>query len=267
MDSRRLSPPSKPVRLHKFLADCGFGSRRACEALINEGRVTVDGVTVTGQGRKIVPGNEDVCVDGRRVYPEGKVYIAFHKPRDVICTASDPEGRRTIFKYLDSVPRRVYTVGRMDRQSEGLMLVTNDGALAHRLMHPRFHVEKTYRVWVDRPLTAEEMGALQVGIFSEGELLRAQRVRPFRAKGGPCYELVLREGRKRQIRRMLQEQGRKVRRLQRNRIGPLKLGSLPVGRWRYLAPDEVEALQRVAGGADSRPGGQGRPERSRPPDR
>ncbi|MBN1269231.1 MAG: rRNA pseudouridine synthase [Kiritimatiellae bacterium] len=234
------------VRLQKFLADCGVASRRACEQLIARGIVTVDGRAVTQMGARIDPARQAVCVRGRRVLPQGRLYLALNKPRDVLCTSRDPRGRRTFLDLLPSVPARVYTVGRLDRDSEGLLLVTNDGDLAARLTHPRHHVLKTYRVWIEGVLGEDARARLVRGVESRGERLTAVEVRRVVGEDG-CCEVVLAEGRNRQIRRMFEAVGLRVRRLKRTAIGPLSLGRLARGAWRELTAAEVAALRKAAG--------------------
>ena len=220
-----------------------MGSRRACEGIIESGRVTVDGRRVVQQGVLIDPRTQRVRVDGRRVTPERKIYLLFNKPRRVICSTGDPRGRPTVMDYLPGIPRRVYTVGRLDWDSEGLLLVTNDGHFAQRLAHPRHHVPKSYHVWVDGELTRGDESRLVRGVTSRGETLRAVSVARVR-KGGrkTVYEIVLSEGRNRQVRRMFDALGRHVVRLKRMRIGPLTLGRLPAGAWRHLTEREIGTL-------------------------
>ena len=140
------------VRLQKYLADCGFGSRRFCETLITAGRVTIDGAVVTELGTKIDPATQTVICNGKPAAKEPPVTILLNKPPKVICSSDDPQGRTTVLDLLDDLPERVYTVGRLDFMSEGLIIVTNDGDLAHALTHPRHHIEKVYKVWIDTPL-------------------------------------------------------------------------------------------------------------------
>jgi pseudouridine synthase len=235
--------PRSEIRLQKFLALCGFGSRRAGERLIDQGRVKVDGKTVTRQGVKINPALQIVEIDGRRAVPEPKIILLFNKPRDVICTASDPEGRKTFQSYLPPLPARVFTVGRLDRASEGLLIITSDGELAQAISHPRNMVEKTYLVAVVRALTAAEQERLRNGIESEGELLRLAGIRPAKhERGRHVYEVKIHEGKNRHIRRMFAGLNLETLALKRVAIGPLKLGNLRVGQWRYLTAGERDEL-------------------------
>ena len=233
----------RTVRLQKYLADCGVGSRRACERLIDEGRVTLDALPVSGRGICIEPQRVRVCVDGKPVKPQKLVYLLLNKPRGYLCTSRDEKGRATIHDLLPALGIRVYNVGRLDRDSEGLVLVTNDGALAARLTHPRHQIKKVYRVWTDRPLERADEDLLKEGVCSGGDLLRAASVsREPAARGAVCYRVDLLEGKNRQIRRMFEAVGRPVSRLVRIGIGPLTLGSLQAGQWRRLTAAELERL-------------------------
>ncbi len=242
--SRRQSPNS--VRLQKYLAQCGVASRRAGEEWIRQGRVAVDGRVVTEVGVSVDPSTQTVSVDGRVIHPESFAYILLNKPRNTLCTSRDPQGRLTFQELLPDLPVRVFSVGRLDLDSEGLLLLTNDGDLANRLAHPRHHVDKTYHVWISAAL---EPAALAVmtgeGIDSEAERLRMKAIAPKgKTPGGWLYEVVLGEGKKRQIRRMITWAGPKVLRLQRVAMGPLRLGALKVGAWRCLSNVEVDQLRK-----------------------
>ncbi len=241
--------PRSEVRLQKYLADCGLGSRRACELLISEGRVAVDGLAVLEQGVRVDPSRVSVEVDGRPVWPERIVHLLLHKPAGYLCTSRDPNGRRTFHELLPpDLGARVYSAGRLDWDSEGLILVTNDGELANRLIHPRHHVEKAYRIWTPAPLTALWMERFVSGVESEGERLCALSVVPVgQDRMGACCEMVLGTGKNRQIRRMFDVAGQRVTRLLRVRFGPIELGDLPSGRWRPLRPAELGALRAATG--------------------
>lgn len=231
------------------MADCGLGSRRACEVLISEGRVKVDGVVIREQGVRVDPARVAVEVDGRPARTEPLVHILLHKPAGFLCTSRDPHGRRTFHELLPpGLGARVYSAGRLDWDSEGLLLVTNDGELANRLIHPRHHVEKTYRIWTPAPLEPEWLDRFRTGIESDGERLGVQAVREVgRDRQGAYYEMVLRTGKNRQIRRMFEAAGVTVLRLLRVRFGPLELGDLPPGRWRPVTAAELSALRSAAG--------------------
>jgi pseudouridine synthase len=237
------------VRLQKYLAECGVASRRACEKLITDGLVAVDGITVTELGTKVDPAVQKVTCEGRPVAPDQKIWIMLNKPAGVICTSDDPEGRERAIDLLPEVPGRVYTVGRLDVMSEGLLLVTNDGDLAHRLMHPRHHIEKKYQVWLDRELTPDDVSRMLAGLNCRGEKLRALKVEPLRRMiaSQPGYTLTLGEGRNRHIRRMMEALECKVIRLVRVAVGPLRLEKLRTGEYRHLGLQEVAKLRKAVG--------------------
>ncbi len=234
-------------RLNKYLALCGAGSRRACDEILRQGRVTVDGRKVLELGVRVDPGRQVVCLDGKPVRASEPVYLLFNKPVNVLCTANDPSGRRAFREFFPSIHSRIFTVGRLDRGSEGLLVVTNDGDFAHRLMHPRHGVEKTYDVIIDRSLTPGELRLLCAGVISEGERLSATTIASLGAglkRAG--YRLVLREGRNRHIRRMFECLGASVLSLRRVAIGPVHLGKLRSGAWRRLTDEERAMLLRAA---------------------
>lgn len=237
------------IRLQKYLAECGVASRRACEKLITDGLVTVDGKTATELGTKVDPAVQKVTCNGKPVVLDKKVWVMLNKPVGVICTSDDPEGRERVLDMVSTIPGRLYTVGRLDVMSEGLILVTNDGELAHRLMHPRHHIEKKYQVWTQRELSAPEIDRMLNGLNCHGEKLRALKVEPLRRTptGQPGYTLTLGEGRNRHIRRMMEALDCKIMRLLRVSIGPLRLEKLRTGEYRELAPSEVEQLRKAVG--------------------
>jgi len=229
-------------RLHKILAHAGFGSRRACEELIGEGRVTVNG-DAAQVGDKAELGSDDIRVDGRRVKAERTVHYLLNKPPGVICTNADPSGRRKAIDLLTGVPERVYPVGRLDADSRGLLILTNDGELAARLTHPRYEVPKTYEAEVSGRVSAEDVRTLQSGLWlSDGRTSGVQVRVTHRGNARSRILITLREGRNRQVRRMLAKLGHKVRWLTRTRIGRLTLHGLGPGKFRRLTPDEVRAL-------------------------
>jgi len=239
-DSRKPSLRSE-IRLQKYLAAAGVGSRRYCEELIRGGAVAVDGAVVTELGTRVPHDGARVTVRGQPVRMESHETWVLHKPPGVLCTRHDPGGRPTIFDLFPRRSVRLYSVGRLDGASEGMLLVTNDGALANRLTHPRFHVPKRYRVWTSRALAPGDVRALVAGFPVEGVRMRMVGIHPVRSKP-PCYEIILQEGRNRQIRRMLGARGVGVSRLVRTAIGPLRLGSLPIGEARRLTAQELRAL-------------------------
>lgn len=234
------------MRLQKYLAACGVASRRASEQLIASGRVSVNGRPVLEQGISIHPESDGVEVDGRRVFPEQKLYFMLNKPAGVLCTCRDTHGRRTFLDFFPNSRERLYPVGRLDLDSEGLLIVTNDGTLALHLTHPRHEVAKTYHVRLDAPLTAADRIRLIEGIESEGEMLHAEAVDALPGEKA-SYRIVLREGRKRQIRRMIRGLFLRVMSLQRVAVGSLTLGVLPVGSARALSQSEIEILFRESG--------------------
>jgi pseudouridine synthase len=229
--------------LQKYLARAGVASRRAAEALIRQGRVSVNGVTVTSLGTKVGPGDE-VVVDGHPVaLPQELVYLALNKPAGYVTTAYDPWGRPTVMQ-LVRVPQRVYPVGRLDVDSEGLLILTNDGQLAYHLTHPRYGVEKEYHVLVEGRPTENTLERLRQGIELEGRKTAPARVSRLQSDGqGTWLSIVIHEGRRRQVRRMLEEVGHRVLRLIRVRFGPVHLDGLPVGAFRRLTQAEVGALK------------------------
>ena len=236
-------------RLQKFMAEAGVASRRACEELIRQGRVTVNGETAS-LGRSVEPKQDRVELDGKPVQKEQRrTVILLYKPRGVVSTSSDPEGRRTVQDYFREIPGRLYNVGRLDLNSEGLLLMTNDGALANRLTHPRYGVEKTYYAVCDGRLTASEAAKLTNGIELEDGVTAPARVDAVRTTqcGDTSFLITIHEGRNRQIRRMLEAVGHRTLRLKRERFGPLSLGTLAPGEWRKLSDEEIKKLENALG--------------------
>ncbi len=234
-------------RLQRSLARAGFGSRRACEDLIRGGHVTVNG-RVAVLGDRVNPGSDVIAVRGHRVSTDPDLrYLAFHKPAGVTTTLRDPHARNDLRGYLPPGPR-VFPVGRLDRDTEGLLILTNDGELANRLSHPRHGVEKEYLAEVEGAPTERQLALLRRGVVLEDGPARALRAtRVARAGDRGALRLVMGEGRKREVRRMLDAVGLPVRRLVRVRVGPVRLGRLRAGEVRPLDPEEVRALYGVAG--------------------
>ncbi len=234
-------------RLQKVLARAGIASRRGSEELIEQGRVTVNGQTVTVLGYKVDPQHDVIAVDGQPLTrsSEKLVYIILNKPRDVLSAASDNRGRKTVVDLVD-IKERIYPVGRLDFKSEGLVLLTNDGELAEKLTHPRSHVEKEYHVLVSgRPANPTLAHWRRGEIEVEGQPTGKAVVERLNIEGNNTWlKIILTEGRKRQIREVATVLGHPVLRLERVRIGLIKLGHLKPGRWRYLYPVEVEQLKR-----------------------
>lgn len=235
----------KLVRLQKMLADCGVASRRKSEQLIEEGSVKVNG-RVAHIGDKVDPMNDKVLVKGRKVSGRSKTkhyYIMLHKPRGYVTTMSDEMGRKCVAELVKDVPARIYPVGRLDRESEGLLLMTNDGEFANKVTHPAKHVYKVYRVTVRPEITEEQVTQLCAGMMIDGRKTAPCEVHVVTKKEGRCVlEIILREGRNRQIRKMCEQLGLTVPRLKRTAIGQVKLGMLPQGKWRELSQDEVKRL-------------------------
>lgn len=237
------------IRLQKVLAQAGVGSRRACEALISAGRVQVDGQVVLEQGVRIEPTRQVVHVDGVRVQlDEDKLYVAFNKPAGVLSTMSDEHGRVSLGDYLGDRPERLFHVGRLDSDTEGLILLTNDGDLAHRLQHPSFGVAKTYLAQVSGPVARDTGRRLRAGVDLEDGPVRVDSFRLIDSQPGKALvEVVLHEGRKHIVRRALEAVGHPVERLVRIQVGPIHLGDLRVGRYRVLTRAEVGQLFTAAG--------------------
>nr|WP_246467832.1 pseudouridine synthase [Allocatelliglobosispora scoriae] len=238
--------------MQKVLATAGVGSRRASEELIAAGRVTVDG-RVAKLGDRADPATAEIHVDGARVIVDTRlVYLAMNKPRGVVSTMADEQGREALADYVTDLSIRVYHVGRLDADSEGLLLLTNDGKLAHKLMHPSFGVPKTYLAEVDGPLPRAVGRALQSGVELEDGPARVDSFKLIDALGkSALIEITLHEGRKHIVRRMLEAVGHPVNRLVRTAIGPIKLGDIRPGRTRRLNPAEVAALFKAVEQHDS----------------
>ncbi len=234
-------------RLQKVLAAAGHGSRRACEELIVAGRVVVDGEVADELGTRVDPQRQEIRVDGQAVAKPRYQYFMLNKPAGVLSTNHDPSGRTRV---IDLVPdqQRLFTVGRLDKSSEGLILITNDGDLANRLAHPRYGVEKVYHVEVAGRPEPEHLRQLRHGVRLAETMVKASKVEIKRKRPqSTLLEITLREGRNREIRRMLAGVGHKVLRLKRVAIGPLRLGDLPTGAYRDLTSGELTALRRGAG--------------------
>jgi 23S rRNA pseudouridine2605 synthase len=233
-------------RLNKFLAHAGVGSRRHCDTLISAGRVKVNGRVVTNLGTKVEAGTHQVMVDDSPIRLERSVYWVVHKPVGYLCTNHDPSGRPLATDLIPHVEQRVYTVGRLDESSEGLLLLTNDGDLAHKLMHPRYQVEKTYLVLVAGKPSVADLDRLLEGVWLSDGKVRAKKVRRIKPQGDSTWlRIVLCEGKNREIRRMLAKLGHKVLRLRRIAIGPVLLDKLPKGKSRKLSLPELEQLREL----------------------
>jgi 23S rRNA pseudouridine2605 synthase len=232
------------IRLQKVLAAAGLGSRRQCEELITAGRVEVDRRVVTELGTRVDPSSQAIRVDGVALPTARREYFAVNKPSGVLCTNRDPSGRTRVIDLVETKAARLFTIGRLDLHSDGLILVTNDGELANRLTHPRYGVSKTYRVVVAGSPTRESLAKLEQGVHLAEGVARAERVMvKSHHKESTTLEMVLREGKNREIRRILARIGHKVLRLTRVAVGPVRLGSLPVGAVRRLTPEEIKMLR------------------------
>ncbi|CAA7602055.1 tRNA pseudouridine38-40 synthase [Acididesulfobacillus acetoxydans] len=237
------------IRLQKLLAQAGCASRRQAEVMIRAGRVAVNGLIVTDMGRKVLESDE-VRLDGHTVRAgQSRHYYLLNKPVGVISSARDPRGRPTVVDLLSGVPVRVYPVGRLDFDTSGLLLLTDDGELAYRLTHPRYGVEKTYRVTLRQRVAPEALRALRTGIFLEDGKTAPARVRTAgRERECEIVEITIHEGRNRQVRRMFAALGYPVLKLERVRFGPIRLEStLKPGLFRVLNRREVEALRKITG--------------------
>lgn len=236
------------VRLQKFLAESGVASRRKSEELIEQGKVKVNG-NIAHIGDKINPKKDTVTVNGKKIVKQkSHTYIMLHKPRGFITTMSDEMERKCVAELIKDVPGRVYPVGRLDRDSEGMLLFTNDGEFANAMTHPTRHVPKTYRVTVRPSINEEQVTKLTTGIMIDDRMTSPCEVRVVtREEGRVVLEIILHEGRNRQIRKMCEEVGLEVARLKRTAIGSIKLGMLKQGDYRELTEDEVRKLMIAAG--------------------
>lgn len=233
------------VRLQKLLADAGVASRRAGEKIISEGRVTVNGEVVTTLGSKVDPVHDRVSVDGRPIKAKRKLYIALHKPVRFLSTrkAEGGDDRAIIFDLLPREWSNLFPVGRLDYDSEGLIFLSNDGDFCLKLTHPRYGVRKTYVATVEGKVEPALLQKFREGIRHEGDLLRAQSTRLLASSHSQSsVELVLTEGKNREVRRLFESQGMKVLKLVRTQIGRIRLGELPTGKWRVLTEPEIESL-------------------------
>ncbi len=237
------------VRLQKVLAEAGVGSRRHCEELIGAGRVEVDGETVRRFGARVDPDRQVIRVDGKRIPARpGLVYLAFNKPAKVLTAMSDPRGRKTVADFLGERSERLFHIGRLDYDTEGLMLLTNDGELAHRLAHPSFEVAKTYLAEVAGPVPKDLGRRLMAGVELDDGVASADRFRVVDRSGNRALvEITLHEGRKHIVRRMLDATGHPVSRLVRTDVGPIKLGNLKPGSTRELRTGEIGELFAAVG--------------------
>jgi 23S rRNA pseudouridine2605 synthase len=238
---------SSQVRLQKFLSDAGVASRRAAEELIGEGRVLVNGRVVDSLPAFVDPRRDKVVVDGTPVRAERHAYFLLHKPKGVVCTDRDPAGRTRAVDLLPPIKARLFVVGRLDADSTGLLLMTNDGERAERIPHPRYGVAKVYRAEVRGRVPEDLVAQMRAGVYlSDGKVRAGHVVIKHRGREASVLHITLREGRNRQVRRMLARLGHPVRALKRLAIGPLTLRRLPLGAARPLTPSELAGLRRAA---------------------
>lgn len=237
------------MRLNRFLARAGAASRRGADELIAAGRVRVNGETIIELGTTVEPQRDRVELDGELLtLPDSLTYIALNKPAGCVVTMSDPQGRPTVAELLEDLPDGIVPVGRLDVATEGLLILTDDGVLAHRIAHPSFELEKVYLVVADGELTEEERLRLAEGVLLDGRPTAPARVRVIsRGEGITEAEMTIHEGRKRQVRRMFEMVGHAVRKLRRTRVGPVELGDTPPGHWRHLSETELGALREALG--------------------
>lgn len=236
------------IRLQKYLSECGIASRRKAEEMIESGLVKVNGRTAQ-IGDKIDPKYDSISVKGRKIVrKKTHTYIALYKPRGYVTTMSDENGRKCVAELVADVSTRVYPVGRLDKDSEGLILMTDDGELANALTHPSGHVSKTYRVTVRPGITEEQITKLSEGIMLDGRKTLPAQIRVLeKQENRTVLEIILSEGRNRQIRRMLESIGIETARLKRLAVGQVRIGMLEPGKWRNLTQDEIASLKKSAG--------------------
>ncbi|GAB4333351.1 MAG: pseudouridine synthase [Desulfobulbaceae bacterium] len=242
--TRKASHPAPSTeRLQKLLARAGIASRRRCEELILAGRVTVDGRVVTELGTRVDPEKAVITCDGRPVVFEEPVYILLNKPAGYVTTLSDPQGRPIVTDLLPDVPQRVFPVGRLDADTEGALILTNDGRFAQFLQHPRHEVNKTYLATVRTVPSREKLRQLEQGIILEGKKTWPARIRVVRrGRGNTLLEIIIHEGRKRQVRKMLEAIGHPCLTLKRTAYGGLRLGNLRKGQYRFLTEKDVKKI-------------------------
>ena len=236
------------IRLQKFLAQCGIGSRRSCEMHIEKGRVRVDGKIVTKLGTRIDPEKQSVYFDDALVFPKPIEWIMLYKPPQYLSSAKDPSGKQSFLSLLPKDKRHLFAVGRLDFLSEGLLLITNEGAVANKLIHPRYEIEKEYLVRTIDEISNEQMNLMKKGFIIDNEKLSVisiKLVQKDTKKSFFDYKISISEGKNRHIRKMLAHQHIRIRSLKRVRIGPIHLNDLSCGKWRYLTEDERKLLYKV----------------------
>lgn len=236
----------RPMRLQRFLAQCGLGSRRECEELITTARVAIDGELVSELGTKVDPARQSVTLDGEPLKLERKKYFLLNKPPGYLCTAHDPQGRRTVFDLFPDEGPRLFTVGRLDENTSGLLIVTNDGDLAQKLAHPRYRIYRLYKAQVAGHPTREVLEQLKQGFFFTEGKFRVHDIKPVKKQGQSTWlEVTMTEGQNREVRRLFARVGHKVMKLGRIGFGPLRIGRVPLGQYRELRRDELAKLHEV----------------------
>jgi len=231
------------VRLQKFLAEAGVASRRAGEQIILAGRVAVNGEVIRQLGTKVDPWHDRVTLDSQPVRARRKLYVALHKPRGCVCSRKDEFGRPTVYDRLPKEWTGLYSVGRLDYDTEGLLFLTNDGEFALRLTHPRYAVRKRYLATLEGRVEAQRLELFTRGVYHQGEKLKAEKARLISAsQSRSVVELELAEGKNREVRRLFESQGLTVKRLERTQIGKIRLGELKPGKWRTLTEPEIKSL-------------------------
>ncbi|MGC8594216.1 MAG: pseudouridine synthase [Candidatus Kryptoniota bacterium] len=247
MDSKLKSSGGRLIRLNKFLSMAGVSSRRRADEIIKDGRVSVNGKVVTKLGVRIDPSRDRITVDGKRASMQNRlVYVLLNKPKDIITTARDEKGRKNIFD-LVRIGVRVFSVGRLDRNTTGVLLLTNDGELANRLMHPKFHVLKVYKATLDKPLVDRDMVIFRKGIKVDGALVVPDDIYILQGSSGLEVGISVHEGKHHLIRRFFDSLGYHVVQLDRYSYGGITHRGLSRGEWRYLTSNEVISLKRLAG--------------------
>ena len=233
-------------RLQKFLAHAGIDSRRKCEELISAGRVKVNGAVVTRPGTSVDPNRDVVSVDGAEAKPEKNIYLLINKPRGYICSSTDPVGRLRVINLVGHVSQRIYSAGRLDYDSEGLLILTNDGDFAERVIHPRRKIPKVYEVTVKGEIDRNDLKKLQSGMVVDGHRTKPVRVEVLSRRGRKAHlEVTIHEGRNRQIKLMFEQLSCRVQKIRRVKIGPIELGTLRTGRYRKMRPDEINYFERL----------------------
>jgi 23S rRNA pseudouridine2605 synthase len=237
----------KTVKIAKYLAQAGVASRRKAEALVKQGLVSVNGKISADPALRVNPKTDKILYRGKPLSPAQKVYYLLNKPVGYTCTAQDPHAEKLVGELVPAEPR-VWPVGRLDKMTSGLLILTNDGDLALSLTHPRYRVEKEYEITADFPLTEDEIAAVQKGVSLEDGFIRPDR---FEKIGGKRYRIVIHSGKKRVVRRIVEKIGKSVAQLKRTRVGSLELQNLPLGKWRRLSPAEIKKLAQRPMPADA----------------